>query len=76
MRDFAKAMKLWFEKHEIISDSRVSLIRENNVGNITRENIADYYSNKTLNLNGDYQIIIYGDEIERNKIVPNSRGTG
>lgn len=75
MRDFAKAMKLWFEKHEIISDSRVSLIRENNVGNITRENIADYYSNKTLNLNGDYQIIIYGDEIERNKIVPNSRGT-
>lgn len=40
------------------------------------DNIADYYSNKTLNLNGDYQIIIYGDEIERNKIVPNSRGKG
>lgn len=74
MRKFAEEMKLWFEEHEIISNSRVSLIRDNDVTGITRDKIADYYSNKKLNLNGDYDIIIYGDEIERNQLVPNSRG--
>lgn len=74
MKAFAEAMKLWFEEHEIISDSRVSLIRDDDVTGITRDRIADYYSNKKLNLNGDYDIIIYGDEEMRNQIVPNSRG--
>ncbi len=74
MRAFAEAMKLWFEEHEIISDSRVSLIRDDDVTTITRDKIADYYSNKKLNLNGDYQIIIYGNENFQNQLVPNSRG--
>lgn len=74
MRKFAKEMKFWLEEHEIISNSRVSLIRDNDVTGITRDEISDYYSDKKLNLNGDYDIIIYGDEIERNQLIPNSRG--
>lgn len=73
IRKFAEAMKSWFEEHEIISNSRISLIRDD-VTKITRDKFSDYYSNEKLNLNGDYDIIVYGDEIERNKLVPNSRG--
>lgn len=77
MSKFAEAMKLWFEGHEIVTlHSRLSLIYDDDVTDITRNTIADYYTNKKLNLNGDYQIFIYGEEIERNKIVPNSRGSG
>jgi hypothetical protein len=77
MSKFAEAMKLWFEEHEIVTlDSRLSLIYDDDVTDITRNNIGDYYTNKKLNLNGDYTIIIYGEEIEQNKIVPNSRGSG
>ena len=72
MREFAETMKLWFEVYEIKSRARVSLIY-GDVTDITSDNIADYYRDK-LNLSGDYNIYIYGDEIERNQLVPNSRG--
>lgn len=73
IKAFAEAIKSWFEEHEIISSSRVSLIF-GDVTSITIDNIADYYSNKKLNLSGDYHIIIYGGDIEQNKIFLNSQG--
>jgi hypothetical protein len=74
MCEFAEEMKLWFEEHEIVSNSRVSLVHTDDVTGITANNFEDCYSNQMLNVNGDFRIIIYGDEIERNQLVPNSRG--
>lgn len=74
MCEFAEEMKLWFEEHEIVSNSRVSLVHTDDVTGITANKFEDCYSNQMLNVNGDFRIIIYGDKVEQNKIVPNSRG--
>lgn len=67
IKDFAEAMKSWFEKHEIISNSRVTL-DHGDVTAITRNNFSDYYKKTKVVENGDYQIIVHGSDIEQNVI--------
>ncbi len=67
IKDFAEAMKSWFEKHEIISNSRVTL-DHGDVTAITRNNFSDYYKKTKAVENGDYQIIVHGSDIEQNVI--------
>lgn len=67
IKTFAEALKLWFEEHEIVSNSRVTL-DHGDVTLVSRDNFSDYYNKTKAVENGDYQIIIHGGEIEQNTI--------
>lgn len=67
IKAFAEAIKSWFEEHEIISNSRVTL-DYGDVTSITKGNFSDYYKKTKAVKNGDYQIIVHGSDVEQNVI--------